>query len=167
MFHTRLSTGSLKRINKLVKQNCLSMKKRLLVLHIFLLISILSLPNDSFSQSIGIGTTTPDASAALDITATNKGLLIPRINIASINAIVNPARGLLVYDSVTNQLMANTGTPAAPNWQPIAGNSSAGGWSLTGNSGINPVNQFIGITDNQPLRFRTNNIQAGELHPVT
>ena len=43
----------------------------------------------SFSQSVGIGTITPDPSAALDITATNKGLLIPRMNINSINAIVN------------------------------------------------------------------------------
>ena len=70
------------------------MKKRSIIVQIQLLISY-----GSFAQGIGIGTTAPDASAALDITATNKGLLIPRMNITSINAIINPAKGLLVYDS--------------------------------------------------------------------
>lgn len=135
------------------------MKKRLLTIPALLFVSYYS-----FSQSVGIGTNTPDASAAMDITTTNKGLLIPRMSISSINAITNPARGLLVYDSVSNQLVANSGTPAVPNWQPVG---SGNGWNLTGNSGINPVNQFIGTADNQPLRFRINNTGAGELNPVT
>src|SRR6188768_1732154 len=138
------------------------MKKRLLFVKLVLLISYCS-----FSQSVGIGTTAPDASAALDITATNRGLLIPRMNMVSINAIVNPARGLLVYDSVANQLMVNIGAPLTPNWQAITGNNSSGGWNLTGNNGINPSTQFMGTTDNQPLRFRINNIRVGELHPAT
>src|SRR5258705_11894199 len=106
------------------------MKKRFFVLHILFFVSYCS-----FSQSVGIGTTTPYGSAALDITATNRGLLIPRMNITAINGIINPARGLLVYDSVANQLMVNTGTPVTPNWQPVA-SSSGGGWNLTGNNGI-------------------------------
>src|SRR6185436_13419104 len=118
----------------------------------------------SFSHGVGIGTTTPDVSAALDITATNKGLLIPRMNTTSINAIVNPAKGLMVFDSVINKLMANIGTPVAPNWQAVASGSNAG-WNLIGNSGINPTNQFIGTIDNQSLHFRINNEQAGELNP--
>ena len=135
------------------------MKKR------FLFLFVMSIAgNYSFSQSIGIGTTTPDPSAALEIANTAKGLLIPRMNTASINAIVNPARGLIVYDSVVNQLMVNFGTPLAPNWKSVVFGSA---WGLNGNSGTNPVNQFIGNTDNQPLRFRINNIQAGELHPVS
>jgi hypothetical protein len=137
------------------------MKKRLLISQFLLLAAYCS-----FGQSVGIGTTTPDASAALDITATNKGLLIPRMDINSINAIINPARGLLVYDSAANQLMVNIGLPAVPNWQPITGNSS-GGWLLAGNNGTNPANQFVGTTDNKALRFRVNNIQAGELSPAT
>lgn len=139
------------------------MKKRLLSLPILFLVSYYS-----FSQGVGIGTTTPDVSAGLDITATNKGLLIPRMSLTSINAIANPARGLLVYDSVSNRLMVNIGTPAAPNWQPVAGGSNGNAaWNLAGNTGIDPANQFVGTTDNQPLRFRINNIQVGELHPAT
>ncbi len=135
------------------------MKTKLLLLHILFLISY-----GSFSQGIGIGTTAPDASAALDITTGSKGLLIPRMSTTGINSIVNPAAGLMAYDSVTNQLMVNMGTPGAPNWQTIVFRS---GWNLAGNTGINPANQFIGNTDNQPLRFRVNNIRAGELNPVT
>src|SRR5215203_2288860 len=134
------------------------MKKKLL-LPIALLIAY-----SSFSQGVGIGTATPDASAALDVTATNKGLLIPRMNTASMLAIVSPANGLMIYDTQTNQLKANIGTPAAPNWQPVASNA-ANAWNIAGNAGINPANQFVGTTDNQPLRFRINNVQAGELNP--
>lgn len=137
------------------------MKKGLLFLCVVLLVS-----KNSFPQGVGIGTTTPNASAALDITTTSKGLLIPRMSTAFINAIISPAKGLLVYDSLTNQMKANIGTAAIPNWQSLTA-GSASVWNLTGNSGINPANQFIGNTDNQPLRFRVNNIQTGELHPVS
>ena len=46
---------------------------------------------------VGIGTTTPDASSALDITSTTKGLLIPRMTNAQRQAISNPAAGLQVF----------------------------------------------------------------------
>ena len=139
------------------------MKKTLFTIQILLFVTYYS-----FSQGVGIGTTAPDGSAALDITATNKGLLIPRMNLASINAIPNPARGLLVYDSAANRLMVNAGTSAIPNWQPVAGNGNGGAaWNLNGNGGTDPANQFIGTIDNQPLRFRINNIRTGELHPVS
>jgi trimeric autotransporter adhesin len=118
----------------------------------------------SFSQSVGIGTATPNTSAALDITSPIKGLLIPRMNMPGILAITTPAKGLLVYDSAANQLMVNMGSAAVPNWQSVVFKS---GWNIAGNSGTNPANQFIGNTDNQPLRFRVNNIPAGELHPAT
>ena len=135
------------------------MKQRFLAVYILLLATY-----GAFAQNIGIGTLTPDASAALDISNTGKGLLIPRMSTASINAITNPAKGLLVYDSVANRLMVNIGTPAAPSWQAVAASAA---WSLGGNTGINPSTQFVGSTDNQPLRFRVNNIPAGELHPLS
>lgn len=37
-------------------------------------------------------------------------------------------------------------------------------WNLAGNAGTNPSTQFVGTTDNQPLRFRINNTRAGLLH---
>ena len=75
------------------------------------------------AQSIGIGTSSPNSSAVLDLTNTGKGLLIPRMPTAQISSIVNPAKGLLVYDSSLNRLMVNMGTPVTPNWQTIVANS--------------------------------------------
>ena len=63
-----------------------------------------------FSQ-VGIGTTTPDSSAILDITSTSKGLLLPRVNLtgtADNTTISNPANGLLVF----NLGAAGSGTTA-------------------------------------------------------
>lgn len=48
---------------------------------------------------VGINTTTPDASAMLDIAATDKGILIPRITEIQKNAITAPATGLLIFQS--------------------------------------------------------------------
>jgi hypothetical protein len=47
--------------------------------------------------NVAIGNHLPNASAALDIAANNKGILIPRMTNAQKNAIANPATGLLVY----------------------------------------------------------------------
>jgi hypothetical protein len=54
----------------------------------------------AFAQ-IGIGTTTPAPSAALEVSSTDndKGILIPRISAAQKDAIVNPAEGLLIYQT--------------------------------------------------------------------
>ncbi|HEV8081942.1 MAG TPA: tail fiber domain-containing protein [Chitinophagaceae bacterium] len=110
------------------------------------------------SQSVGIGTTSPNTSSQLDVTSTTKGLLIPRMTTPGITSISNPAKGLMVYDSLKNQLMINMGTPAIPNFQNVVVNS---GWGLKGNSGTNPAVNFIGTTDNRPLRFGINKIAAG------
>ena len=57
----------------------------------------------SFSQ-VGIGTTTPDASSVLDITATDKGVLIPRVSLANVTTTMldgtnTAATGLLIYNT--------------------------------------------------------------------
>lgn len=53
--------------------------------------------NLALKAQVGINTTMPDASAALDVTSTDKGLLIPRVALAS--AIGSPAEGLMVYQT--------------------------------------------------------------------
>ena len=53
----------------------------------------------------GIGTTTPDPSAKLDVSSTNKGFLPPRVTLASssdITTIPNPVTALLVYNTGNN-----------------------------------------------------------------
>jgi hypothetical protein len=48
---------------------------------------------------VGIGNTNPAASSMLDITSTEKGLLVPRMTTAQRTAITTPANSLLVYDT--------------------------------------------------------------------
>lgn len=66
-----------------------------------LLVALLSVFNGVYAQSISIneGGVAPDASAMLDVSSTNKGLLIPRMIAAERLAITNPANGLLVYQT--------------------------------------------------------------------
>ncbi|WP_151087137.1 tail fiber domain-containing protein [Hymenobacter baengnokdamensis] len=59
------------------------------------------LPAQAQTGSVGIGTTLPDASAALDIVSTSRGLLLPRV--AATSNVNSPATGLVVYQ---------TGSPA-------------------------------------------------------
>ncbi|MDT7830910.1 FISUMP domain-containing protein [Flavobacteriaceae bacterium S356] len=51
---------------------------------------------NTWSQ-VGVGTSNPDASAALEISSTTKGVLLPRMTKAQMEAITSPAEGLLVY----------------------------------------------------------------------
>ena len=48
---------------------------------------------------VGINTETPDASAALDITSTTGGLLVPRMTAAQRDAINPAATGLMIYQT--------------------------------------------------------------------
>jgi hypothetical protein len=73
--------------------------KKLLLLLVLSCITVLTV----FAQNVGIGTTTPDSSALLDVHSNNKGFLPPRVALTATNIaspINNPAIGLLVYDTV-------------------------------------------------------------------
>jgi hypothetical protein len=56
------------------------------------------------SGNMGIKTTTPDASSALEISGTSQGFLPPRLTTAQIQAISSPAEGLVVYNISTKKL---------------------------------------------------------------
>ena len=62
----------------------------------FTLLAAVVLTASAFAQ-VGIGTTTPNDSAALDITSTTKGLLMPRMTNAQRLVIASPAAGLQVF----------------------------------------------------------------------
>jgi hypothetical protein len=59
---------------------------------------------------VGIGTTSPSASALLDVTSTTAGFLPPRMTTAQRDAISSPAAGLMVYNTSTNKLNFYNGT---------------------------------------------------------
>jgi len=70
---------------------------------LFLLSLSLCFLQKGWTQNVSINTTGDPAhpSAILDVTSTNKGILVPRMDSYQRSMIVNPAQGLLVYDTNT------------------------------------------------------------------
>ena len=68
---------------------------------LLMLMSGISLSSLGQGGSVGIGTNTPNNSAALEVQSTEKGMLIPRMSSAQRNGISNAATGLLVFDNTT------------------------------------------------------------------
>ena len=52
---------------------------------------------------VAIGTTSPAYSAALHISSTDKGVIIPRLTTTQRNAVVNPAEGLMIYNTTLDR----------------------------------------------------------------
>jgi len=65
---------------------------------LFTFLAAVLLTATTYAQ-VGVGTTTPNASSALDITSTTKGLLMPRMTAAQRDAISSPATGLMIYQT--------------------------------------------------------------------
>ncbi|MDW8295354.1 MAG: tail fiber domain-containing protein [Raineya sp.] len=125
-----------------------------------------------YAQGVGIGTV-PNASAMLDVSATNKGLLIPRVALTARNSaapIAAPANSLLVYNTATAGSFPNMVTPGYYYWNGIEWVRLIDGleaWKINGNAltGTLPdsPNEFIGTTNNADFIFRTNNTERMRL----
>lgn len=77
------------------------------------------------SAQVGVGITTPDPSAQLQIESENKGLLIPRVTSTAL--VTSPATGLMVYQTGgTAGFYYNKGTSGTPDWQRVADASATG-----------------------------------------
>lgn len=75
----------------------------------FLVLIPLLIVMPCFAQ-VGIGTSNPSASAMLDISSTNKGLLLPRLNMQQVKNIASPVAGLTVYNTDQNKPCFFNGT---------------------------------------------------------
>jgi uncharacterized protein (TIGR02145 family) len=65
----------------------------------------------TFTQAqVGIGTSSPDSSAKLEISSTTKGFLPPRMTTTQRNAISSPATGLVIFNTTTNSLETRKST---------------------------------------------------------
>src|SRR5690554_780678 len=100
--------------------------KKLNILVVSLFIGSFSLLNAQ--DNVGIGTTTPEATAVLDVSANDKGMLVPRLTTAQRVGIASPAEGLLVYD-VDNECFYYYKT--STNWESLC----AGGTGTPGPAG--------------------------------
>ncbi|MBY0434951.1 MAG: hypothetical protein K2U26_12650 [Cyclobacteriaceae bacterium] len=99
------------------------------------LIIILSVLSFSVAAQVGFNNPAPDPSSILDLTANDKGLLIPRINTIARNSISAPAEGLLVYDTDARGFyFYASGWYSVNGWVKAAGNNNV---SLSGNATVN------------------------------
>ena len=141
------------------------MNKRLL----FLL--LLAFAQLSYTQ-VGIGTTNPDPSSILDISSTNGGLLLPRMNTMQRNNINSPAIGLLIYLIEGNQqcLQVYNGTGweniycPTTNTVPIASNVTFSGTLSIGNNltgSYNYVDSEADLEDNSSFQWYRADDTAG------
>jgi hypothetical protein len=124
-----------------------------------------------FAQT-GIGTTTPNASAKLEVFSNNKGFLPPRIALTGTtdaSTIPSPVAGLLIYNSATAGTAPNNVVPGYYFWNGstwinfIASNTSTGltndqtgtSYTLTSadNGKIITLNNASAITLNVPYFF--------------
>jgi hypothetical protein len=91
--------------------------------------------------NIGIGTSNPAESAALDISSTSRGFLPPRMNTSEIALIQNPANGLVVYNTSDNHLFVYTASGNV--WKRVSNDATIITPSTCGSSSIT-VNHFAG-----------------------
>ena len=70
----------------------------------YLVILTLLLAATVTQAQVGIGTASPNSTAILDITASAKGLIVPRMTTTQRGAINTPNAGLLIYNTTTNAL---------------------------------------------------------------
>ena len=116
----------------------------------------------SIYAQVGVGTTTP--TGALDVTSTTDGLLIPRVALTNTTAatILTPTKSELVYNTATAgdvtpgyYYWETTPTVASDRWIRLVSATPSNDWSITGNTGTTAGTNFIGTTDAQDLRFKT------------
>src|SRR5690348_11923488 len=98
------------------------------------------------AQSVGVGTSSPHPSARLDIIGGNKGLLIPRVGLSTINDVITipgPAVSLLVYNnnpSITGGDGVGYYSWTGLRWTKIiTSDTPLNGWNETGNNGTDPT----------------------------
>lgn len=113
--------------------------KKTLLLFIGILFTIINL-----TAQVGIGTTSPDASAILDINSTSGGLLIPKMSESQRDAITAPATGLLIFQTdISPGFYFYSGSA----WTSFAGDID---WTLSGNDMYNANSGSIGIGTTTP-----------------
>jgi hypothetical protein len=110
----------------------------------------------AFTQSVGIGTATPNASAQLEVNSTTKGFLPPRMTATERDAITTPAKGLMVFATTDSSYYFFDGV-----WKRLAPANET--WGLQGNTSIDTDLHFLGNVDTRPLRFRIGNVRRMEL----
>ena len=120
-------------------------------------------------SNLGVGTTSPHASALTDMTSTTQGFLPPRMTTVQRNAIASPALGLVIFNTTTNCLnffagngwneacgsLVNTGLLNTLN---CAGATTTG--TLTSGSSANGVSTAISYTGGNAGTYSAQNVAS-------
>ncbi len=116
---------------------------------------------------VGIGTTTPHASAVLELKSSSKGLLVPRVSLLSTTdgvTVPSPAAGLLVYNTVSQNDVLPGFYYWDSSWKPLLATAGTGvSWGVAGNTAAS--GNFIGTLNYNPFNIKVNNQVMGKLHP--
>ncbi len=119
---------------------------------------------------IGVTAGAANPNAMLEIEATNKGLLLPRLSLVATTSaapLTSFVKGMLVYDTATvNDITPGMYYCDGVKWIKVNSGSTTGGtvtatnaWNLTGNLGTDPNTNFLGTTDNKDVVFKTNSLE--------
>ena len=117
----------------------------------------------------GIGTTTPNASAKLDVSASDKGFLPPRVALTASNAaspITSPANGLLIYNTATAGTSPNNVIPGYYFWNGSAWINMIGSTTsstITGNGTTSTIANFGSVINEQTSNYTLTNSDNGEI----
>jgi hypothetical protein len=94
------------------------------------------------AQSVGIGTTNPNAGSILDLGPAGKPLILPRLTSAQMNAVSPVAQGMIVYNTTEHQLYtwmryrSTTQINFTTNrWQPISTGPAMIAWGVVDSFG--------------------------------
>ncbi|HNQ66992.1 MAG TPA: hypothetical protein PKN32_01325 [Bacteroidales bacterium] len=93
---------------------------------LFIIYFALSFSFQAFTQNVGINTSTPDASALLELNSTTQGFLPPRLSTVERNAISSPAEGLIIYNTTEQCINYYNGTL----WLSLCGSISETGVTI-------------------------------------
>lgn len=130
-------------------------------------IALLVIPFFTAKAQIGFGTTSPDPSAVVHIQDTAKGLLIPRMTAAQKNALPNPAKGLMIFQTdSTEGFYYYTGTM----WIGMAGNYKQTlvlTGDITNNEAAAKIAREVGPTTQEIRIYNCDNLTSVDLSMVT
>lgn len=123
-----------------------------------LLLAVLFAVNITTFAQVGIGTTSPSTSSVLDITGTDRGVLLPRIALTGTTDATSITNGNVEGLTVYNTATAADVIPGYYYWSNAKWNlqlTPETGWTKTGNAGTDSATDFIGTTDATDLKIGT------------
>ncbi len=136
-----------------------------------LIFFFLIIATGAFAQT-GIGTTTPNASAKLDVSSSTQGFMPPRVALTASN-VFSPitgtaasAAGLIVYNTNTAGTAPNNVTPGYYFWNGSAWINMIGSTTsstITGNGTTSTIANFSSVINEQTANYTLLNTDNGEI----